>query len=167
MLHKLKISIIFGFGRSVSGATRMALLARLAELTFPQIPGGFEARIALLNDLSNGQQRSSLKRLSKPPLTTLERCTGLLQGAQPLSSLAAADVVGSPCGRRWCPEPGSQRTDIREHLSRRWRRTALTAKVRHHTQAGQRPRLRRVRHRQRPHEVAEVVGQHVKPAGRL
>jgi hypothetical protein len=28
-------------------------------------------------------------------------------------------------------------------------------------QAGQRPRLRRLRHRQRPHEIAEIVGQRV------
>jgi len=30
-------------------------------------------------------------------------------------------------------------------------------------QAGQRPRFRRLWHRQRPHEIAEIVGQRVEP----
>ena len=87
-----------------------------------QMPGGFGARIALLNDLSNGQQRSSRARgFQSRRLTTLERWTGLLQlhqGAPPLSSLAAFDVVGSSCGRGSCPEPGDQRKDVSEHLLR-------------------------------------------------
>jgi hypothetical protein len=39
-----------------------------------QVPGGFEARIAFLNDLSNGQQRSLRARgLQTRRLTTLQR----------------------------------------------------------------------------------------------
>ena len=79
------------------------------------------------------------------------------------------------CGRGRRPQPGDQRQDVDEHLSRhrdlgqlkghvvpvaRDLRANLDELL---AEAGQRPRLRRLRHRQRTHEVAEVVGERVEP----
>src|SRR6516162_6734307 len=69
------------------------------------------------------------------------------------------------CRRGRCPQPGNQRQDVGEHLSRHRDFGHLedhVASVAHYpradldqllAQAGQRPRLRRLRHRQRPHET--------------
>jgi len=77
------------------------------------------------------------------------------------------------CGRR--PKPGNKHQDVPEHEPRHGdlghlkRNVAAVADDLRTdfdqllAQAGQRPRLRRVRHRQRAHEVAEVVGQHMEP----
>ena len=70
----------------------MALLARLAELTFPQIPGGFEARIALLNDLSNGQQRLPRARgRANPPVVHLA-------AAPPYALIVEGDAIADCLG---------------------------------------------------------------------
>src|SRR6516162_3668227 len=94
--------------------------------------------------------------------------------ALPSSRRTSAVAVCPICWSCWCrrrPQPGDQRQDFPEHLL--WHRDlghleGDVAAVADHlgadldqllAQAGQRPRLRRLWHRQRPHEVAEVVGQ--------
>jgi hypothetical protein len=74
----------------------MASLSLLQFIIYPnirQIPGGIEARIALLNELSNGRQRlPRATGVQNRGLTAQRRSTGPLQphqGAPPLSSLAA------------------------------------------------------------------------------
>src|SRR5262249_2315210 len=52
----------------------------LFDPTFARFLGGFEARVALLNDFSNGQRRSWRARsIQSRRLVMLQRCTGLLQ----------------------------------------------------------------------------------------
>src|SRR5580700_7382661 len=95
------------------------------------------------------------------------------QGAPLPSPPVASDPFSRSC---WCgrrPQPGDQRVDVLEHPSRHrdlGRLKGRVAAVTHDpgadldkllAQAGQRPRLRRLRHRQRPHEIAEIVGQRV------
>ena len=75
------------------------------------------------------------------------------------------------CRRGRRPEPGDQRQDVREHLARHGDFGHLerdVAPVAHNLgadldqvlpQTGQRPGLRRLGHRQRAHEVAEVISQ--------
>jgi hypothetical protein len=89
------------------------------------------------------------------------------------SSAVASDLISRS---RWCgrhPQLGDQHQDFLGHLSRHRDLGHLkgrVAAVAHDlgadldqlvAQAGQRPRLRRLRHRQRPHEIAEIVGQRV------
>ena len=70
-------------------------------------------------------------------------------------------------------ETGDERQDFRKHLPRHRDLGHLERDVatvaddlgadldQLLAQAGQRPRLRRLRHRQRPHEIAKIVGQRV------
>ena len=88
-----------------------------------------------------------------------------------LSPLAASGAGGPSCRGGQRPQPGDQRQDVGEHLPRDRDLGHLERDVapvaddlgadldQLLSQAGQRPRLRRLRHRQRAHEVAEVVGE--------
>ena len=88
-----------------------------------------------------------------------------------LSPLAASGAGGPSCRGGQRPQPGDQRQDVGEHLPRDRDLGHLERDVAPVAddlradldellaQAGQRPRLRRLRHRQRAHEVAEVVGE--------
>src|SRR5271170_7195756 len=95
-------------------------------------------------------------------------------GAPLPSWSVASDPILRSCWRGRRPQPGDQRQDLGEHLSRHRDLGHLeshVAPVADHlgsdldqllAQAGQRPRLRRLRRRQRPHEVAKVVGKSMK-----
>ena len=95
------------------------------------------------------------------------------QGVPLPSSAVASDLISRSrwCGR--CPKLGDQHQGFLEPLSRHRDLGHLkgrVAAVAHDlgadldqllAQAGQRPRLRHLRYRQRPHEIAEIVGQRV------
>jgi hypothetical protein len=71
------------------------------------------------------------------------------------------------------PQPGDEHQDLREHLPRHHDLGQLEGDVaavaddldadldQLLAQASQRPRFRRLGHRERPHEIANVVGQRV------
>jgi hypothetical protein len=105
--------------------------------------------------------------MDKPPKLLLFRD----QGTPLRSSSVASDPISRSCWRGRRPQPGDQREDIREHLSGYGDLGQLECHVAAMAddlgadldqllpQPGQRPRLRRLRHRQGSHEVAEVVGE--------
>jgi len=76
-----------------------------------------------------------------------------------------------------CPQRGDQRQEVGEHLLRHRHLGHLERDVaavvddlgadldQLLAQAAQRPWLRRVRHRQRPHEITEVVGKRMELGG--
>jgi hypothetical protein len=94
----------------------------------------------------------------RPPSRTLHR--------RP-SHLTTASVMLAPAA----PQPGDQRQDFVEHLTRHRDLGHLERDIppvadnlrtdldQLFPQAGQRPRFRRFGHRQRAHEVTEIVGQ--------
>ena len=97
--------------------------------------------------------------------------SGAIQGAPLPSSSVAADPQRSSCRGRWRPKPGNKHQDVSEHqpryrdLGHLERNVAAVADDLRadldqlFAQAGQRSRLRHLWHRQRPHEVAQIVGQ--------
>jgi hypothetical protein len=128
-------------------------------------PPSLEGSAATKFDRTNsvGSQTAGLPagEARKRPLFR-DQCT-------PLASFVAS-APSSSCGRGRCAQPGDQRQDVGEHLPRHRDlghlegdvaamaddlRTDLDQLL---AQAGQRPRFCGLRHRQRPHEVAEIVG---------
>src|SRR5271165_3863045 len=140
---------------------------------------GYQSRWARFPSQRGALQRNSIAadpvaakiaRRSAAPRRNSWLC--LHQGAILPSSSVTSDPIARSCGSRR-PQPGDERQKLLEHLPRHCHLGHLeggVAAVAHDlgtdldqllAQAGQRPRLRRLRHRQRPHEIAEIVGQRV------
>jgi hypothetical protein len=98
---------------------------------------------------------------------------GAIQGAPLPSSSVVSDPQRSSCRGRRRPKPGNEHQDIPEHQPRYRDLGHLECNVAAVAddlgtdldqllpQTGQRPRLRRLGHRECPHEIAKVVGQRV------
>ena len=83
--------------------------------------------------------------------------------------ISVRSIRAGSCWRRWCSQPRDELQNILEHLPRHCDLGHLKCDVTAMAhdlgadldqllaQAGQRPRLCRLGHRQRPHEIAEVV----------
>ena len=142
-----------------------------------QIPGLLSAIFRLIEARRN-EIRSQLPLLEAkssgcPPRSAGTRCFAFIKAhlcRRCLSQRPRSPVHAGAGG----PQPGDQRQNFLEHLPRHRDLGHLecdVAAVAHDlgadlnqllAQAGQRPRLRRLRNRQRPHEIAEIVGQGMK-----
>jgi hypothetical protein len=139
----------------------------------PTIPGGwlpgspFRGVSTTVNRASGPQQSVES---SRPTAPRGKRADLLQQGAPPPPLSPVANLTTRlSCRRGWRPEPGDQRQDVGEHLSRHRDLGQLESDVatvaedlgadldQLLAQAGQRPRLRCFRQRQRSHEIAQVV----------